>query len=385
MHPLPPVCLQSRSSHYVIIVAVLMGLTLGAPVQGLATGTGGGTTRDALARLGPRLDMPRLQSPVLLAGNETTAYRDPAAYHHQGTFYLYFTLNTVDPDGVVWWQTAWSKSVDLVNWTEPRPFTPRDRTRNFSSPGNVIRDGDDFVLCLQTYPTPTLVKRSRPDGPVPVQYGDRTARLWTMRSKDLEHWGPPELIRVLGPDVSEEKMGRLIDPFLLQDKDDPGRWWCFYKKDGRVNYSWSRDLKTWTPAGSAAAGENPCVILDGDEYVLICAPPTGIEIKRSRDMRTWRPAGLLMLGLESQAPSAEAEAWDWARGRLSAGFVLDLRREPRVGKAILFFHGSRWPERDPRGGWATQVSLGLAWSEDLATWDWPGKNCAGAGTSQGGR
>ena len=93
----------------------------------------------------------------------------------------------------------------------------------------------------------------------------------------------------------------------------------------------------------------------------------------------------LVLGLESKAPSAKAEAWDWARGRLSAGFVIDLRREPQVGKAILFFHGSRWPEKDPRGGWATQVSLGLAWSEDLVTWDWPGKNRDGAGTSQGRR
>lgn len=32
------------------------------------------------------------------------------------------------------------------------------------------------------------------------------------------------------------------------------------------------------------------------------------------------------------------------KGRLSAGFVLDLRKEPRVGKALVFFHGSRWPE-----------------------------------------
>ena len=49
-----------------------------------------------------------------------------------------------------------------------------------------------------------------------------------------------------------------------------------------------------------------------------------------------------------------------------------LTHGAQADRAIVFFHGSRWPERDPRGGWATHVSLGLAWSEDLAAWHWPG-------------
>jgi hypothetical protein len=100
----------------------------------------------------------------------------------------------------------------------------------------------------------------------------------------------------------------------------------------------------------------------------------GIGVSRSKDMRTWRTVSTLKLGLEEGGSEAAARAWDWAQGRLSAGFVLDLRSEPRIGKAIMFFHGSRWPEKDPRGGWATHVSLGLAWSDDLVTWQWPGKN-----------
>lgn len=63
--------------------------------------------------------------------------------------------------------------------------------------------------------------------------------------------------------------------------------------------------------------------------------------------------------------------------RLTAGFVLDLRREPRVGKALMFFQGPRWPEGDPRGGWANHVSLGMAWSDDLVKWSWPGKAATG--------
>lgn len=135
----------------------------------------------------------------------------------------------------------------------------------------------------------------------------------------------------------------------------------------------ARDLRTGRPAGVAAAGENPCVILDGDDYVLFSAPATGIGVSRSKDMRTWRTAGTRKLGLNESGFEAAVRAWNWARGRLCAWFVLDLRSEPRVGKAIMFFHGSRWPEKDHRGGWATHVSLGLAWIDDLVTWHWPGK------------
>lgn len=313
-----------------------------------------------------KLDLARLRSPILLQGDDNTGYRDPAAFYHEGMIYLYFTLTTIDPDGLIYAQTAWSKSRDLEHWTKPKPFTPKDRSKNFSSPGNIIHDGQDFVLCLQTYPTPQKPSFSREPGSPRwiVQYGDHTARLWTMRSKDLENWGKPELLRVKGPNLPQEKMGRLIDPYLVRDKDDPARWWCFFKESGQVRYSWSGDLKTWTPAGVSAGGENPCVTVDGDEYVLFYAPHTGIGVKRSKDMKTWRDCGLLTLGLKD---------WDWAKGRLSAGFVLDLRKESRVGKALMFFHGSRWPEGDPRGGWANHVSIGMAWSEDLVNWDWAGQ------------
>lgn len=339
------------------------------------------------------IDFQSLPSPILLPGDDHTAYRDPAAIYHDGTFYLYMTVSTIDPDGLIYMQTAWTKSRDLRHWTAPQPFTPKDRATNYSSPGNIIRDGDEFLLCLQTYPTPQKPTPSaKPGAPRwVVQYGDHSSRLWTMRSRDLEHWSAPELLRVKGPDVPQEKMGRLIDPYLVRDKDDPSRWWCFYKEKGQVCYSWSRDLKTWTPAGVGAPGENPCVIVDGDEYVLFYSPRTGIGVKRSKhltqtpqdqterpratelptsdqtssqDLPNWRDCAVLHLGLAD---------WDWAQGRLTAGFVLDLRHEPRVGKAIMFFHGSRWPEGDPRGGWANHVSLGIAWSDDLLNWDWPAK------------
>lgn len=299
-----------------------------------------------------------LSSPVLLRGDDTHAYRDPTAIYHNGEFHLFYTYNPPpDADGKVHWFTAVSKSRDLAHWTEPRLLTPKDQTLNFSSPGNVIRFGQEWVLCLQTYPMPGL----RHGGP--IRFGDASARVFIMRSRDLIEWSAPELLRVKGPEVPVEKMGRMIDPYLIEDRDEPGKWWCFFKQDG-ASRAWSRDLKTWTYGGNFPSGENVCVVRDGDEYVLFHSPVNGIGIMRSKDMAHWRDEGLLTLGQSD---------WLWAReGRVTAGFVLDLRRDPAVGKALMFFHASAFPE-SARGFWS-HCSLGIAWSDDLKNWSWPGKH-----------
>jgi hypothetical protein len=296
-------------------------------------------------------DLRRLVSPVLFGGDAQTAFRDPAAIYHEGRFHLYFTLVKIE-DGQPYLHTAWSKSRDLVDWTPPKIITPRDPRLNYSSPGNVIRHGDQWLLCLQTYP--------RPNG---EKYGNADSRLWIMPSRDLENWGEPQLLRVKGSDVAREAMGRMIDPFLVQDVDELGKWWCFYKQAG-ASWSWSRDLVTWTYAGRINAGENVCVLVDRDEYVMFHSPHNGIGVKRSRDLTAWRDDGLLTLG--------QAD-WPWAQGRLTAGFVLDLRQVPQVGKALMFFHGSTYPENSPQGGFDNFASLGIAWSDDLRVWSWPGR------------
>ena len=300
-----------------------------------------------------RVPLSAIPSTILFHGDSTTAYRVPAAVYHDGWFRVYFTLVKIEQDRKVFSYVAWSKSRDLLSWTAPKIFSPRDQSLNYGSPGNVVRYGDEWVLCLQTYP--------RPNG---EKYGNQTSRVWTMRSKDMENWSEPELLYVKGPDVPREEMGRMIDPFILQDRTDPGKWWCFYKQNG-VSMSWSRDLKTWTYEGHASAGENACVVMDGDEYVLFHSPANGMGIKRTKDLKDWRDEGLLTLGQKD---------WPWANGRLTGGFVLDLRKDSRVGKALMFFHGSEFPETDPRGGFDNFASIGIAWSDDLKNWTWPGKS-----------
>ena len=149
--------------------------------------------------------------PRIFRGDGHSAFRDPAAVWHAGVFHLFSTWVEIEPDGQVFSYCATSRSRDLRTWTPPRKLTPRDNARDFGSPGSVVRDGTDWVLCLQTYPRPGNVFDGKP------RYGNADARLWTMRSCDLETWRAPELLRVKGPDVPVGDMGRMIDPCLVRD------------------------------------------------------------------------------------------------------------------------------------------------------------------------
>ena len=299
-----------------------------------------------------RIDFTRLTSPIIFRGDEKYAFRDPAALYHEGRFYLYFGLCEMAADGGYYNMTAFSISSDLVHWTGPQTITPRDRSLNYSSPGNVVRRQGEWILCLQTYPTT--------DGRI---LGDERCRIWIMHSKDLMNWSPPELLCVKGPSVPVSDMGRMIDPYLIEDKDEPGKWWCFYKQNG-VSMSYSYDLKGWTYAGSAQAGENVTILPQATDYVMFHSPVNGIGVKRSTNLTSWGPdVQLLTLGQEQ---------WPWAQGRLTAATVLDLTKEPAVGKYVMFFHGESREgiDRLPAHGAA---SLAIAWSDDLANWSWPGK------------
>ena len=231
------------------------------------------------------MDFTAFTSPVLLRGDAHTAYRDPAAYFHAGVFYLYFTLVETEPDGTVYLYLAMTTSTDLIRFTPVRKLSPRDRTLNLSSPGNVIRFGGRFCLCCQSY--------CRENG---EKYGNANCRLWLLRSDDLVHWDAPELLRVKGDAVPREEMGRMIDPYLLEDKDEPGKYWCFYKQNG-VSLSSSRDLEHWEYAGHTDCGENVCVEVVGSEYWLWHSPPNGIGLMRSSDLIHWeRDETLITLG-----------------------------------------------------------------------------------------
>ncbi len=299
------------------------------------------------------MNLSGVESPIFFHGGEKLAYRDPAAVYHEGTVHLFFTLSENGEDGGFYNMTATSRSSDLVHWTEPEILTPRDRNLNYSSPGNIIRFNGQWILCLQSYPTPNK-----------EAFGTADSRLFILRSDDLIHWSEPELLKVKGNDVARKGMGRMIDPYLLEDVEQPGKWWCYYKQNG-VSMSYSHDLETWTYAGHAEAGENVTVLRQGDEYVMFHSPRNGIGVKRSRHPGKWGDdVQLLTLGQKN---------WPWSQGRLTAATVLDMTGVPGAEKFVMFFHGSSKEglERMPAHGAA---SLAIAWSDDLVNWSWPGKH-----------
>ena len=194
-----------------------------------------------------------------------------------------------------------------------------------------------------------------------------------MRSGDLANWSEPELLRVKGDDVPVEEMGRMIDPYLIEDADQPGKWWCFYKQSG-VSMSYSHDLRKWIYVGRAGAGENVTIIRQGDEYIMFHSPRNGIGVKRSRNLAEWgNDVQLLTLGQKD---------WPWARSRLTAATVLDLKDSQAVGRYIMFFHGSVFDGDPPPLKAHGEASLAMAWSDDLRIWRWPeslelGQKCPG--------
>lgn len=302
----------------------------------------------------PRPDLTKIADVRLFRGTPTSAYRDPAVVYVDGKFHLFMTWVYASKNKVRA-TVVHTESRDLVHWTGLNPLFPANPKHNYSSPGNVVRDGDDWVLCFQSYPRPGAMLTDRPP-----KYGNADCRLFVSRTRDFCTWTQPELLKVKGPGVSVADMGRMIDPYLVKGPD--GLWHCFFKQNG-VSRATSRDLKTWTFEGRADAGENVCVVrADDGGWLMLHSPQNGLALKRSADLRTWRDVpGLVTLGQKD---------WPWAKGRITAGAILDARRIAGVGKYLLFFHGSG-PKTEQEGDFDRNASVGLAWSEDLANWRWP--------------
>ena len=298
-----------------------------------------------------------LKSPVILKGDDSTAYRDPAILYHNKTFHLFFTIVMTEKDNHIYSYTGQSLSTDLKSWSDPEIITPKGQLLNYSSPGNIIRYEDEWILCLQTYPRPDY---KRGDD---LKWANQSARIFIMRSKDLMNWNEPELLKVKGAEVPVSEMGRMIDPYLLEDKDEPGKWWCFYKQNG-VSYSYTHDFVKWSYVGHAKSGENVTVLVEEDEYILMHSPSNGIGIKRSTDFTRWKDdEGLITLGQKD---------WPWAENRLTAGTVIDLRAEPGINKYIMFFHAGGPGKIKTQDNVDANCSIGIAWSGNLKDWEWPG-------------
>lgn len=277
------------------------------------------------------------------------AVRDPALILRDDRFFMYHTaVETKGEQYRLFLDVA--DSGDLAEWTTPRRLTTSPL--NYSSPGNVLRVADHWVLCLQSYPM----------GPG-ERYGNETSRLWLMESDDLVTWSAPVMINPQGCSANWTDSKRQIDPYLVRHD---GAYWCFYKTSGCLGVLTSPDLATWREASPSrpvlgpsdtpdgAGMENPCVVRDGDAYVLFfaaCRDGRGIGVARSDDLMHWHDVHYL-----------DFPDLPWASNGPTAAMVLDVRQE--CGRWLMAFHGEYV-------GRPHAAAMGVAWSDDLETWSCP--------------
>lgn len=298
------------------------------------------------------LELNNIHNPAI-DRREAEALRDPAIFYHDGTLYCYYTV--VIPFGDAYrLHVGLSRTNDLRTWTNEVAI-PR-QPLNFSSPGNVFRHGDEFIMCMQSYPIDPGKK-----------WGNETSRLWIARSRDLVTWSAPEMLHAEGCRGTWTDSSRQIDPYIVEHD---GKWWCFYKGgqgqlgllvSDKLSGPWREALPD-RPAVSSndmpdhAPIENPCVIHTGKEFAMIIAPckrKRGIGLAYSSDLINWRDIHYV------DFPDIA-----WADDGPSAAMVLDMRRE--LGVWLMAFHGELIKKENSHA-----AALGFAWSTDLEHWEVP--------------
>ncbi len=229
--------------------------------------------------------MKSLRNPIL-DRRPNVALRDPALLYRDGRLWCFHTAVEKPGDQFRLYVDV-VISDDMIRWTSPRRLT--DSPLSFSSPGNIIRRGDEWILCVQSYPVPPG-----------EEYGSEDSRLWLMRSADLIHWGEPRMIAPQGSRARWSGSRRQIDPYVVEHD---GKFWCLYKSSGCLGLLVSDDLGEWseaamdrpilgpqdTPDGRLV--ENPCVVPADDGFVLFfspCGKGRGIGVARSDDLLQWR-------------------------------------------------------------------------------------------------
>lgn len=170
-------------------------------------------------------------------------------------------------------------------------------------------------------------------------------------------------MKVKGFIVEIVEMGRMIDFYFLEDKDEKGKWWCFYKQNG-VSILYSYDLQIWNFFGYIKLGENVCVLNEKDGYILFYLLYNGIVIKCLLDLSKWMDWGdLIILGQQE---------WSWVKGRIMVGVVVNLKEKKELGKYFMFFYGLGF-KFEKEGDFDKNVLIGIVWSDDFVYWDWLGK------------
>ena len=253
-----------------------------------------------------RIDSALIRNPVWHL--ENIDLRDPAVFVHGDTAHLFFTHYDCRRR---LWHVGTATTRDFVRFSDIRLVSPE----GYASPGNVVRDGNRFVLCYQ-------------------QYRDFPHTLCLSWSDDLVSWTNPVSVFNTGPENRWNVDGRVIDPYLVHDGE---RWYCFYTGSTRwgkpsghnlIGVAASVDLRDWEDVSpdrpvigvdfsweEPDGNENNCVVRrDGRWFMLYSASLARQQIAwaMSDDLVTWEKGGLC------EVPSHPAAA-----SRFGAPFLIE--------------------------------------------------------------
>ncbi len=308
----------------------------------------------ALTRLGPNAD-----AAILAASNAVEGFdyakitnpvwrldkihlRDPAVLVHDGKIHLWFTY--YDPKARTW-HIGQSATKDFIEYEDIRIVSPD----GYASPGNVIRVGDEWILCYQ-------------------QYRRWPHYLCIARSKDLVTWSKPEGIFNTGPDNTWNIDRRTIDPFIVAAD---GRYYCYYtgstrwgRKSGHnlIGVAVSDDLFHWRDHSPKApvigvdheweepdGNENNWIIRHKGRWFMVYSASLRhqkIAYALSDDLIHWEKKGL-----------CDVPVFDASAARFGAPVLIEGLAEP--GTYHMLYQG-----QDKRG----HMSFLLLQSTDLVTW-----------------
>ena len=296
------------------------------------------------------LDLGHIRNPGIDLSPKESG-RDPALVFHDGRLLCFHTVASPSVDAYQL-SVCVSQTSDFRKWETQAVVSACPL--NYSSPGNVLRVGDEWIMCIQSYPIDPGKR-----------WGNEDSRLWLLRSHDLVSWTRPELIVPDGCAGSWSTSKRQIDPYLVTRGKE---YWCFYKTAGQLDVLVSEDLSTWreafperpvlssrdTPDGASL--ENPCVVATEEDFVMFFSPcrrGRGIGVAHSTDLLHWLDVRYL-----------DFPDLPWADAGPTAVMVLDMRSQ--IGVWLMAFHGER---RDAIN--AHSAAIGFAWSYDLEKWAVP--------------
>ena len=271
--------------------------------------------------------------------------RDPAVWIQDGLAHLFFTHYDFRRR---LWHVGAATTRDFITFSDIRLVSPE----GYASPGNVVRDGEHFVLCYQQYRT----------------FPHTLCLSW---SDDLVSWTAPVSVFNTGPENLWNLDGRVIDPYLVHDGE---RWFCFYTGSTRwgkpsghnlIGVATSVDLRHWEDLSlerpaigvdfaweEPDGNENNCVVRrDGRWFMLYSASLARQRIAWavSDDLVTWEKGGLC------DVPSHPA-----ASSRFGAPFLIEELGEE--GTTYMIYQGENA---------AGRMSLLILASNDLIHWREP--------------